>query len=92
MYKRQGLTDCYYGMYVFNYFADEDTMVKRYTVSSSTDTVSYTHLDVYKRQIPEGQKDEFEDTMVTSLNDTCKMCIRDRSCTEERKCNTVCTK
>ena len=32
-----GLTDCYYGMYVFNYFADEDTMVKRYTVSSSTD-------------------------------------------------------
>jgi CRP-like cAMP-binding protein len=28
-----GLTDCYYGMYVFNYFADEDTMVKRYTVS-----------------------------------------------------------
>ena len=32
-----GLTDCYYGMYVFNYFADEDTLVKRYTVSSSTD-------------------------------------------------------
>ena len=32
-----GLTDCYYGMYVFNYFADEDTMVKRYTVSSSAD-------------------------------------------------------
>ena len=23
--------------------------------------------------IPEGQKDEFEDTMVTSLNDTCKV-------------------
>ena len=75
-----GLTDCYYGMYVFNYFADEDTMVKRYTVSSSTDITRV--LDVYKRQvlamirhsdIPEGQKDEFEDTMVTSLNDTCKV-------------------
>ena len=32
-----GLTDCYYGMYIYNYFAEEETVVKRYTVSSSAD-------------------------------------------------------
>lgn len=32
-----GLTDCYYGMYIYNYFAEEETVVKRYTVSSSSD-------------------------------------------------------
>lgn len=32
-----GLTDCYYGMYIYNYFAEEETVVKRYTVSSFSD-------------------------------------------------------
>ena len=32
-----GLTDCFYGMYIYNYFAEEETMVKRYKVSSSSD-------------------------------------------------------
>ncbi len=32
-----GLTDCYYGMYIYNYFAEEETVVKRYAVSSSSD-------------------------------------------------------
>ncbi len=32
-----GLTDCYYGMYIYNYFVEEETVVKRYTVSSSSD-------------------------------------------------------
>lgn len=32
-----GLTDCYYGMYIYNYFAEEETIVKEYTVSSSSD-------------------------------------------------------
>lgn len=32
-----GLTDCYYGMYIYNYFAEEETMVKKYRVSSSAD-------------------------------------------------------
>ena len=32
-----GLTDCFYGMYIYNYFVEEETMVKRYKVSSSSD-------------------------------------------------------
>ena len=32
-----GLTDCFYGMYIYNYFAEEETMVKKYKVSSSSD-------------------------------------------------------
>lgn len=32
-----GLTDSYYGIYTYNYFAEEETMVKSYPVSSSSD-------------------------------------------------------
>lgn len=32
-----GLTDSYYGMYIYNYFAEEETLVKKYQVSSSSD-------------------------------------------------------
>ncbi len=32
-----GLTDSYYGIYIYNYFAEEETMVKSYPISSSSD-------------------------------------------------------